>query len=308
MSDANERRWSAALAALDANMLVALDALLREANVTRAATRLGVSQSAMSQTLGRLRRQFDDPILVKVGRHMELSPFSCRIRGRLHGAITALEAVVRDRPSFDPAVASRRFVIAAVDYLALLLVPALRAQLATEAPGVTLAVHAPEAGSIADRLADGTIDLYVGVHGATERALQTQSLHAETLALLVRADHDLVADPSTSTYAAAQHIHVSPRRESGSLVQRALRAEGYDHAVAVEVPFFALVPELLRGSDLVATIPRRIAEHFARDGELCVRPVPLDMPSFEVCQAWHPSFGTDPGLVWLREAVARALP
>jgi len=295
------------LAAVDANMLVALDALLREANVTRAAARIGVSQSAMSQTLGRLRRQFDDPILVKVGRTMELSPFSTRIRGRLHAAITDLEAVVRDRPLFDPAAATRRFVVAAVDYLALLLVPTLRANLASTAPGVTLAVHAPEAGSIADRLSDGSIDLYVGVRGNTERALQTQPLHDETLAILVRADHDLAAEPSLSAYAAARHIHVSPRRESGSIVQRALRAAGHDHTVAVEVPFFALVPDLLRSSDLVATVPRRIAEHFARDGSLCVRPVPLEMPSFAVCQAWHPSFGTDPGLVWLREAVTRAL-
>lgn len=308
MSDANERRWSAALAAFDANMLVALDALLQEANVTGAARRTGVSQSAMSQTLGRLRRQFDDPILVKVGRRMELSPFSSRIRGRLHAAITDLEAVVRDRPAFDPRSANRRFVVATVDYLGLLLVPSLHERVAADAPGVRLAIHALDAGSIAGRLAEGTIDLYVGVRGETERALQTQPLHEETLAVLVRADHDLAGDTSLSAYAAAEHVHVSPRREAGSLVQRALSAAGYHHTVSVEVPFFALVPELLRRSELVATVPLRIAEHFARDGDLCVRPAPLELPSFEVCQAWHPTFATDPGLVWLRDAITRALP
>ena len=111
MSDANERRWASALAALDANLLVALDALVQESNVTRAARRVGITQSAMSQTLGRLRRQFDDPILLKVGRNMEPSPFALRIRGRLHAAIGELEAVVRDRPTFDPSTATHRFVI-----------------------------------------------------------------------------------------------------------------------------------------------------------------------------------------------------
>ncbi len=307
MSDANERRWATALASLDANLLVALDALLQEANVTRAAKRIGITQSAMSQTLGRLRRQFDDPVLIKVGRHMEPSPFGLRIRGRLHTALAELEAVVRDRPSFDPGSATDRFVIATVDYLAMLVVPKLRAAIAATAPGVSLAVHALDADSITAQLAAGTVHAYLGVRGQTERALQTHTLYQEHLKLLVDREHPLArATISTQAWAQAAHVHVSPRRERGSVVGRALAAAGYDRRVALEVPFFALLPGVLSGTDLVATVPGRIAEHFAEHFGLVVRDPPIALPPFEVCVAWHPMFATEPSLAWFRDVVARA--
>lgn len=306
MSDANERRWAAALAALDANLLVALDALLQECNVTRAAKRLGLTQSAMSQTLGRLRRQFDDPILVKVGRQMEPSPFALRIRGRLHAAIGELEAVVRDRPTFDPSTATQRFVLATVDYLAMLLVPKLRALVAAEAPGIRLAIHGLDAEPITERLAAGIVHLYVGVRGQTERALETRSLHHEQLKLLVRRGHPLAtAAPTLEAYAAAEHVHVSPRREAGSIVDRGLASVGRTRTVAIEVPYFALLPALLLESNLVATVPGRLAGHLAEQYGLVVQPVPVELSGFEVCMAWHPTFAADPSLVWLRETVAR---
>lgn len=308
MSDATERRWATALAALDANLLVALDALLQESNVTRAAKRVGITQSAMSQTLGRLRRQFDDPILVQVGRRMQPSAFGLRIKGRLHHAVSELEAVVRDRPDYDPATATNRFVIATVDYLAMLLTPSLQRLLTEEAPGVRLAIHALDADAITARLAEGVVDLYVGVHGQTERALTTHTLHHEELQVLMGPRHPLAdAELSLEAYAQLRHVHVSPRREAGSIVDRGLAAAGHARTVAVEVPYFALLPGLLRDTDLVATVPSRIAAHLPDQHGLLVRPVPLQLPSFEICMAWHPTFATDPARVWLREAVARVL-
>lgn len=306
MSDPNERRWAPALAALDANLLVALDALVHESNVTRAARRIGVTQSAMSQTLGRLRRQFDDPILVKVGRRMEPSPFALRIKGRLHAAIGGLEAVVRDRPTFDPHTSTQRFVLATVDYLALLIVPELRKLVAAEAPGVRLAIQALDPESVTGRLAQGTTHLYVGVRSQTERALETRVLYPERLVMLVRRGHPFAgAPPSLDAFADAEHVHVSPRREAGSIVGRGLAASGHDRKVALEVPFFALLPDILSNSDLVATVPARIGDLFAREFEFVVQPIPLELPGFEVCMAWHPTFAADPALVWFRDAVGR---
>jgi len=178
MSKEPTKRWGAKLAALDANLLVALDALLEEANVTRAAARLGVTQSAMSQTLGRLRDHFDDPILVRVGREMQPTPFTQRIHARLRAAVSELEAVVRDRPAFDPSKAHRRFVLATVDYLALLFVPALQHALARAGSGLELAVFALDASSVAAKLESGVVDLYLGLQGATERSLKSTPLFA----------------------------------------------------------------------------------------------------------------------------------
>jgi len=306
MSAANAKRWSTKLAALDANLLVALDALLQEANVTRAAARVGVTQSAMSQTLGRLRAQFDDPILVKSGRRMVPSPFAERIQARLRRAVSELEAVVQERPEFDPETASNRFVIAMVDYLALVLLPPLREAVGEHAPGVDLAVHALDAGSIASRLEEGIVHLYVGVHGQTERALASQPLFDDPFTLVVRAGHPLCeAEVTLAAYASASHIHVSPRREQGSIVNRALKDAGHMRRVAVEVPYFALVPPLLTGSDLVATVPRSIAQKWEHDDELLTLRPPIALPTLEVCMAWHPTFSSDPALVWLRDIVQR---
>lgn len=306
MSDANERRWATALAALDANLLVALDALLQESNVTRAAKRMGITQSAMSQTLARLRRQFDDPILVKAGRRMEPSAFGLRIKPRLHQAVTELEAVVRDRPAYDPASATNRFVIATVDYLATLLTPVLQRLLAAEAPQVRLAIYALDAEAITGRLAEGVVHLYIGVHGQTESALVTQTLHREQLRVVLGPEHPLAEGPmSVEAYAAAPHVHVSPRREADAIVDRGLAQLGHTRRVEVEVPYFALLPGLLHGTQLLATVPGRIASDLARDHGLIERPVPLPLPEFDICMAWHASFAAEPSQIWLRAAVAR---
>lgn len=305
MSATNSPRWSTKLAALDANLLVALDALLQESNVTSAARRVGVTQSAMSQTLARLRHQFDDPILVKQGRYMVPTEFGLRIKARLRAAVAELEAVVADRPGFEEATATNRFVIACVDYLSLVLFPSIARSVATRAPRIDLAVHALDAVSIAPELQAGTVHLYVGVLGRMERALETQPLFLERLRVVVRKDHPLREDPvDLETFATAPHLLVSPRREAGSIVTRALAEAGYTRRVAVEVPYFALVPTLLEGSDLVATLPERLAEQFADAHDLEVLESPLPLPDVEIGMAWHPVFSADPAQRWLRSLVA----
>jgi DNA-binding transcriptional LysR family regulator len=303
MSDANSRRWALKLAAVDANMLVALDALLSECHVTRAAARMGVTQSAMSQTLGRLREQFDDPILARVGRRMEPTPFALRIHPRLRQAIRELEHIVQDRPAFDPASASRRFVVSTVDYVALVLVPPLNSRIGESAPGVSLAVHAPEAGSTVETLEAGVADLYIGVRGEAERGLSTKRLWQEPFRVVVRRGHPLVDSPAAEDYVRFPHIHVSPRREPGSVVDRALAERGLTRPIAAEVPYFALVPGLLQGSDLVATVPGRFARWLETQHPVVSLEPPVSLGELTLYMAWHPRFDGEPGLTWLREQV-----
>lgn len=304
MSGTNTPRWAIKLAALDANLLVALDALLQESNVTRAAKRVGVTQSAMSQTLARLRHQFDDPILVKYGRHMAPSAFGLRIKARLQNAIAELEAVVADRPAFDETTASNRFVIASVDYLSIVLFPALTRAVAARAPSIDLAVHALDAASIAPQLQAGIVHLYLGVLGQTERALVTKPLFQDRFRVVVRRGHSLSDAMSLEAYAAASHVLVSPRREAGSVVTRALAELGHARRIAIEVPYFSLVPALLAESELVATLPERLAEHFADEHPVDLLEPPLALRDIQVGMAWHPTFDADPAQLWLRDVVA----
>lgn len=309
MSAANDRRWTPKLAAIDANLLVALDALLQEVSVTRAARRMGVTQSAMSQTLSRLRSQLDDPLLVRAGRGMEPTPFARRIAGRLRAAIAELEAVVHDRPAFDPATTPRRFVVAMVDYLASVLLPPLHERVSSAAPGVDLAVHSLDGDTVSAKLEAGAVDLYVGVLGEAERGLESALLHRDPFRVVVRAGHPLLADPSAERYVAFGHVHVSPRRDSGSIVERALAEAGLERRIAAELPYFGLLPALLERSDLVATVPERLARLFRDQHGLALLHAPIPLPPIDVHLAWHPRFDGEPGSAWLRsqlEAVDRA--
>ncbi len=299
-------RWAAKLAALDVNLLVALDALLQEGNVTRAAARVGVTQSAMSQTLGRLRTHFDDALLTRVGRQMEITPFARRIRTRLHAAIAELEAVVCDRPTFEPEAASRRFVIASVDYLSLLFVPSLQRIFSDSGPGLELAVYALDVGPISAPLQAGVADLYLGVQADSERGLNSTPLFQESFCLLVHSAHPLGgSELSVQDYADFPHVHVSPRRETGTVVGRALAALGLTRQVAVEVPYFSLVPALLQNSPLVATVPRSLGRLFAEQYGLCLLDPPLELPQISICMAWDRRFQQEPGHQWLRETVTQ---
>lgn len=305
MSTANSKRWVTKLAAVDANLVVALDALLQESNVTRAARRVGITQSAMSQTLARLRHQFDDPILVKVGRQMEPSPFGLRIKARLHTLLNELEAIVGERPTFDEKEASGRFVIATVDYLALVLFPALARAVALRAPGIDLGIQALDQASIAPQLQQGLVHLYIGVPGQTERALQMQHLFTDSFSVVVGSENPLCAGGMTiDSYASLPHILVSPRREAESIISRELGAVGHTRRVAIEVPYFSIVPQLLKKSNLVATVPTRIASLYAEDHGVEVLAPPMPLPEIEICMAWHPTFSADPAQIWLRELVA----
>jgi DNA-binding transcriptional LysR family regulator len=110
---------------------------------------------------------------------------------------------------------------------------------------------------------------------------------------------------SLQTYASLPHLHVSPRRERGSVVSRALSELGLERRVAVEVPYFSLVPALLQDSNLIATVPTHLAKRFALEHNLSVLPPPLKLPEFEMCMAWHPRFEREPGLVWLRDLLSK---
>jgi DNA-binding transcriptional LysR family regulator len=194
-----------------------------------------------------------------------------------------------------------------VDYLSLVLLPEVSKLVTTEAPGVRLAVHALDAETISPRLQQGIVHVYIGVSGDTERALETQALFEDPLVVVVRRGHPLTRKRAKrlETYAEASHILVSPRRESGSAVTRALAAAGHDRRLALEVPYFGQVPDLLVESELVATVPRRIAEIYERDHPVELLEPPLDLPTIEICMAWHPTFASDPAQIWLRNLVAR---
>ncbi|MFO0632122.1 MAG: LysR family transcriptional regulator [Nannocystaceae bacterium] len=296
------------LAALDANLLVALDALLQTRHVERAARQLSVSPSAMSHTLARLRALLDDPLLVRVGRAMAPTARARTLSGPLRDGLALLESVVAAPPRFDPARERRSLRVAAVDFAQAMLVPGLARELAAAAPGVDLVVLPFGSGSAA-ALAHDEIDL--GLSGSrTVTGLRSRELHREPFVCLLRRGHPVLRGRLTvKRYAALEHVLISPAGSVPGTVGKALRKRGLERRIAVVVPNFNVAAEIVASSDRVLTCGERSAVAARRWLPVEVVAPPLPLEPFPLAMFWHERHEHDPFLAWARariEAVAAA--
>lgn len=294
------------LAGIDLNLVLALDALLAERHVTRAAARLGVTQPAASHALARLRDVLGDPLLVRgPGGAMAPTPRATQLAPQIHKLLGELAGVLRGA-AFDPATARRTFRICTTDYVELVLLPRLVERIARLAPGIDLWVHSfAEWGD--EELATGALDVVIGLpRGAARPAGSYEKrLFDERFACIVRDGHPLARSRLTlARYCAAQHLLVTPRGTPGSLVDDALTAQGKTRRVALAVPHFLVVPHIVAGSDLIATLARRIAAPLAAPLGLAVLPPPVALPKFAIALAWHERNHHDPPHRWFRDQIA----
>lgn len=282
--------------------LVALDALLRLGSVSGAARQLGVTQSAMSHTLARLRRDLDDPLLVRSGRGLVPTARAEHMAPRLREAVSALEAAVAAPAGFDPTVARRGFRIAMPDYGELVLLPQLIARLEKEAPGVDLAIvrAGPEA------LDRGEVDLVLQPRRREDdrAGLRARALFHEHFVCVLRHGHPLIERGlSVAGFAAARHLLVAPRGTPGGIVDDALAARGLSRRTVVTAPSFLAAPYLVARSDLVLTLAERVARVVATGLPLHILPHPLALAPFTTSMIWHERLENDPAHAWLRRVV-----
>jgi DNA-binding transcriptional LysR family regulator len=288
------------LAAIDVNLLVALDALLREAHVTRAAARVGLSQSAMSHALTRLRDLLDDPILVRRGTAMTLTARARDIAAPLAEALGSLERSLGPPPAFDPSRLRREFRIAAIDFGQLVLVPPLSMALARDAPEVTLTVFAP-AEPIARALVDGTVDLAIGL-SRDAPSLNQRDLLEERFVCVVRRGHPGVRQRLTAKrLSRLPHALVSPRGRTSGAVDVALGKAGLSRRVVLTAPHMLTAALAVARSDMVLTVAERVARIALRGLPLAILEPPLALSPFRVTMLWHARHDTDAGHTFLRD-------
>jgi DNA-binding transcriptional LysR family regulator len=290
------------LARLDLNLLVALGALLEELHVTNAGRRVGLSQPAMSNALGRLRRQLGDPLLVRTPGGMVPTPRATELAGPVRDALAAVEAALAAPGPFDP-TAPRRFVLAVTDYAGCVLLPALATDLAQNASGIDLDVRPFEEATRDDLLRRGEIDVAIEYIAHLGEGFRRQTLLEEDFRCVVRGDHPGVGKRLTlKRYVALPHLLVSPRGGGGrGIVDEMLAAKGLERRIAMNIPHFMVAPLLVARSDMIATLPRRIAEEVApRYGLRVFRP-PLAITGFALDAVWHARTDADPGRRWLVE-------
>ncbi|MBI1218172.1 MAG: LysR family transcriptional regulator [Rhodobacteraceae bacterium] len=294
---------------IDLNLLRALDALLTAGSVTGAARRLGLSSSAMSRTLSRLRIVTGDPLFVRAGRGLVPTPRAVLLRDRIHPLIREVEATLGpDDAPLDLATLGRTFTIRANEGFVSLFAAPLLAAVGAVAPHVRLR-FAPKSLKDATPLREGLIDLEIGVLGDFAPEVRAQGLFSDRFLGVVRAGHPLLAGPITAErYAACRHVVASRRGSFEGPVDAALAALGLHRNVVAVVPGFPDALRIARASDLVALVPwscfgpRMRGDQPVTQG-LVSFDLPVTTPEITISAMWHPRLQADPGHRWLRTLV-----
>lgn len=297
------------LSSVDLNLLVVLAVLLEEGSVTRAAARLGRTQSAVSHALDRLRDALGDPLFVRSGRDLHPTPRAVALRGPVADVTSRLVDLWVREPPFDASTSRQRFSISASDYLIGVLIPELVQRLRETAPGVSLLVHGPKT-RLVDRFAKGEIDFGLVVYLEDSASVFTQRLFTDRFVCVVATDHPTVKGRlDREAYLRLPHALVAPLGTATGHVDRELARTGESRNIAVVFPSFLVTSRALRGTDLVLTIPHRVARLFGEDEVRILEP-PIDLPSITAHLLWHERLARDPAARWFRalvEETARSL-
>lgn len=299
---------SISLNSLDLNLLLALEALFEERNVTRAAARIGVGQPAMSSALSRLRQLFDDPLFVRSGGVMTPTPHARELAIAVTEAMRGLRNALEHDASFDPATSSRTFHFATTDYCESIVLPAIVTRMFAEAPSISLRItrapllfHAPiEALESGD--ADGALGFFRSIpHNAHEAVLST-TLFEERLVCVVRRSHSRIRTRVTLAdfTEVPQARIVYPGDSSVGLIDVLLRSKGLERRVALTVPHFLPLLDIAAETDLLCVVPERLARRFADELDLRILSCPISIPTIPVSLLWPARLMRDDAHEWLR--------
>jgi len=286
------------LHSLDLNLLKALAALLEERNVTRAAHRLAISQPAVSGMLSKLREYFSDPLFVRTSDGMMPTARAEELAGPVTQILRDITQLLTP-PNFDPYSATLTFTLAATDYaLSAILVP-LIAVLKSRAPGIDLAVRPAIDDKVSQQLARGEVDLAFLTPETTAEGLHSRSLYQEDYVCVADRSHP-AAQRSLMTleqFCHYEHVLVSTEGKFRGPTDEKLAEMNLQRRVGISVNSFYAVPEILRLTDMIAVLPRRLV---AANCDLVIIPMPLTVPGFTKSMAWHGRRHQDPAHRWLR--------
>jgi DNA-binding transcriptional LysR family regulator len=285
----------------DLNLLVALDVLLEERNVTRAAERLYLSQPAMSGMLSRLRHAFGDELLVRVGRNLEPTEFAAGIASRVHECVRDLEDLLDATRPFEPASDSRAIRICASDYAVLLLSGPILQLFTRLAPNMS-AHFVRLSLTVGERLAVGEVDFAV-LPAEIEPGLPSIPLFDDTWVCAAWAGHPTLGDELTVAEF-LQHPHLSFNiSDPGhfSIADEYLSKDGQARRIVGSTESFTAAPFLLRGTPLLTIVPRRLGERMREAAEIRLLELPFEIPPLREKLTWNPRFTSSPGHVWMRE-------
>ncbi len=289
----------------DLNLMPVFLALMDERNVTRAAERLGMTQPALSNALGRLRDVLQDPLFVRERYGMRPTQIAEELAPVVRNALAALDDAIVGQQEFDPVRATRQFTIAPNSYVEFVLMPIVVERLRERAPGIKLRLT-PFGNELVDTGAvSGATEMVIGRVVDPPDNMVVQHLMDDSLACVVRSDHPDIGDTlSPEQYEAMKHVNVLPPGRMRAGLFQALQQRGLKRDVAVSVTHFLAVPEMIAVSDYCSILPRLICKQLSRDTRLKVLPPPVDLGTFPVELAWHVRYRSDPAHRWLRSLIS----
>jgi DNA-binding transcriptional LysR family regulator len=294
------------LASVDLNLLVALEALLEQRNVTYAGQRVGLSQPAMSRALARLRGMFDDELLVRTSTGLALTARGEQLLAKLPSALGLVREILAAR-SFSPEDIKSKITVAMPEHQTLVLLPRLLPRLRTRAPNLDIVIHSLLAGSL-KRLESGEIDFAVGQVDGTPPGFYRRTLYTDRFVCLLRRDHpSLQHEWTADRFSALRHAVIAPGSEDGfGQVYDALTKLKLPDRDPLIVPNMMAAPMMVAETDLVLTVPHRVAMQAASMLPLVAMELPVEFPTYEVSLIWHERCHRDIEHSWIRTEIAAA--
>lgn len=300
---------------LDLNLLLVFDALMQDGNLTRAGFRLGLSQPSMSHALARLRQLSGDPLFVRVPSGMEPTPFAQQISSTVRDGLALLQGALDGAALFNPATYNRTFQILMSDIGELVYLPRLITKLASTAPHVNLRVLQLPRESYHDAFVSGEADLAIGFLPALKAGFYQQRLFEDSYTCIVRTGHPRVRDDLTlEQFSRESHILIEPagsrystvslQSSTTTFIERYLADQGLTRRIALRVPHFTVVPEIVQQTDLLATVPGSVMAYIRPMPKVKLLKLPIATPRFEIRQFWHQRNHNDVANQWLRRTIA----
>jgi DNA-binding transcriptional LysR family regulator len=294
------------LRAVDLNLLVALDALLRETHVTRAAESIGLSQPAMSNALSRLRRIFNDELLVRTASGMRPTARALELIAPVRDVLRQIERVLDSDVAFNASKSARTFVIRMSDLLSLLILPGFLKDVSGEAPAVKFEVVHLSPTATMEALEKDEVDVAVSMGLEPSRSIKSQVLFGDQMVCVMSKSHPLARGPlKVESFLKERHLKISMSPTDLRFVDAALARRQLKRDVAINVPHWLVVPSVLARTNFLAVMPGRLAKAIGHP-ELVVRELPFPSSRFDWTVYWHRRHESNPALHWVRTRLIEA--
>lgn len=292
------------LSDIDLNLFVVFDAIYTEGNLTRAGEIIGITQPAVSNSLSRLRKMFDDPLFVRTAEGMVPTPVAQNIVGPVRQALGLIRSSVQESDNFDPIASDKRYRVSMSDLTQSIVFPYVLGRLSKEAPHIAVDCYQVRRRDLNVELASGNLDFAVDIPLTPDPQIKQAPLFSHPHVCVMRKDHPQIRDKlSTDDYLSVGHIHISSRRGGLGHVDLALGKLGKRRNIALRTQHYLATPELVSRTDLVLTVPRIFADFLVRQYPVRYLDLPFSVPNLESHLYWHESTDKDQANRWLREII-----